>query len=147
MAQEASLPEMNPQKVRVAFSKPTHATRARMSLPGANVYSSCHVHCTLRMTPPASPVPSFLLMHNLNAGVHRLSFLYSAHSMTLSKEYYRVLKGLINGDLSTHKKQHLMRFMRALAATILRLSSKGLEYWVGNCPQDCIEIHDNPQCT
>ena len=50
--------------VRVAFSKPSHAARVRIGLPGANhdpftaKPSSCHVHVTLRVTPPISPCPT-----------------------------------------------------------------------------------------
>ena len=47
--------------MREAFSKPAHAARPRVGPPGANhgpfaaKPSSCHVHSTLRVTPPTSP--------------------------------------------------------------------------------------------
>ena len=59
-----------PYKVRVAFSKPAHAARARIGPHGPNYGAltgkprSHHVHVTLQVTPPTSPVPPFLLMQN-----------------------------------------------------------------------------------
>ena len=60
---QSSLPcqKWTPQKVRVAFSMPVHATRVRIGSLSANHGSfiakpgSCHVHSTLRVTPPTSP--------------------------------------------------------------------------------------------
>ena len=58
------LPEMNPYKVRVVLSKPTHAARTEFSPPSANhspfeaKHSSRFVHSTLRVTPLTSPCPT-----------------------------------------------------------------------------------------
>ena len=53
--------------MRVAFTKPIHATRARIGPPGANhgpfatKASRCQVHSTLWVTPPNLP-----LSHNID---------------------------------------------------------------------------------
>ena len=62
-----------PYKVRVVFSKPVHAVRARGGSPSTNhdpftaKPSSYHVHATLQVTPPPPPIPPFLLTQNPNA--------------------------------------------------------------------------------
>ena len=59
-----SLPELNPYRVRVTFSKPVHVARVRIGPLGANhglfttKPSSCHVHSTLWVTTPPSPCPT-----------------------------------------------------------------------------------------
>ena len=55
---------MNTLKCDVAFSKLTHAARARFGLSGTTygpftAYpSTCHEHNTLQLTPPTSPSPT-----------------------------------------------------------------------------------------
>ena len=56
-------------KVRVAFSKPVHAARARIG-PPSRIYgtlaakpSSYHVRVTLQATPPTSPCPTLSTQH------------------------------------------------------------------------------------
>ena len=80
------LAPINPlqDRVRVAFSKPVHAARARGGPHGANhgpKPSSCHVHSTMWVTPP----PHLSLFHpfcwcRTCASMQRLSFC-TVHSM------------------------------------------------------------------
>ena len=59
---EPSLLGVNPYKVRVVLSKLIHAARVKICQPGVihgpstAKPSSCHVHCTLRVTPPTLPL-------------------------------------------------------------------------------------------
>ena len=84
--QETFPPVMNPQKVRVVFSKPAHLAKVKIGPPGANhgpftaKPSNCHVHSTMRVTPPTSPVPPFLLMQNTH-------LFCAVRSMALSQVY------------------------------------------------------------
>ena len=74
-----------PYKVRVAFSKPIHAARARISPPGPNYgtftakHSSHHVYVTLHVTlslpHPSPPLPHFLLTKNPCTSTQRQIFI------------------------------------------------------------------------
>ena len=78
------LAPINPlqDRVRVAFSKPVHAARARGGPPGANhgpKPSSCHVHSTMWVTPHLSLFHPFCWCRTC-ASMQRLSFC-TVHSM------------------------------------------------------------------
>ena len=72
--QQPFLPELNPLKVKVAFSKPVHVARVRTGPLCANqgLYIakpiSCYVHSTLWVTPPTFLCPT----QNPHTTVHRM---------------------------------------------------------------------------
>ena len=88
-----------PYKVRVTFSKPVHAARARIGLPGLNYGtftakpSSHHVHVTLHvilsLSHPSPPLPHVLLTQNPCTITQRLSSLHSVQ--------YDVTKSVLRG--------------------------------------------------
>ena len=81
--------------VRVAFSKPSHAARARIRPPGANhdpftlKPSSYHVHSTLRVTPPTSLSHLFCWCRTCVPACRGYLFCI-VRSMTVSKVHNRV---------------------------------------------------------
>ena len=66
---EPSLLGVNPYKVRVVLSKLIHAARVNICRPGVihgpstAKPSSCHVHCTLWVTPPTLPLSHLFYWH------------------------------------------------------------------------------------
>ena len=96
-----SMPEMSPHKVKVGFSKPVHAARAKIGPPSPNHSAltakpgSHHVHVTLWVTPPTSPVLLFLLTY------------VSAQCKVCHQKCTIGFKGLINCTL-TYMNMHIL---------------------------------------